>query len=326
MLRAANGRRAPTTPPGFAGTYLESTMLNRAITPLLITLGLLTQAPALASTAPRPYTLEHTEVRSVPSRILPRDYEIFVSVPDSYHKTQKRYPVLFMTDANYAFPLVRSINRRVNDYGRNLDEVILVGLSYAKGDSPITSRNRDYTPTDIVLKKTRRPSQADGPYGQAESYGRFVSEEVIPFVAQHYRADMSKKIYVGHSYGSLLGLHLLFRKPDTFDYYVLGSPSLWYDRYHMLDVERQYAANNKNLSARVLMVAGAFEAIQPGSDNPRYAKEIDMVKDMQRFEQQLKGRGYPGLSIRSEVIKDEDHLTVFPALITRGLLWALPKR
>ena len=74
------------------------------------------------------------------------------------------------------------------------------------------------------------------------------------------------------------------------------------------------------------MIAGAFEAVQPGSDNPRYAKETDMVKDMQRFEQQLKGRGYPGLSIRSEVIKDEDHLTVFPALITRGLLWALPKR
>ena len=132
-------------------------MLNRATTPLLIALGLLIQATTLASTAARPYTLEHTEVSSVPSRILPRDYEIFVSLPESYNKTQKRYPVLFMTDANYAFPLVRSINRRVNDYGRNLDEVILVGLSYARGDSPITSRNRDYTPTDIVLKKTRRP-------------------------------------------------------------------------------------------------------------------------------------------------------------------------
>ena len=98
--------------------------------------------------APQPYTLKDTEVRDVHSAILNRDYQIFVALPPSYgQRPEHRYPVLFVTDADYAFPLTRSIGRRVGDHGAGLDEFVLVGLSYAKGDTPVYSRNRDYTPT-----------------------------------------------------------------------------------------------------------------------------------------------------------------------------------
>jgi hypothetical protein len=49
-----------------------------------------------------------------------------------------------------------------------------------------------------------------------------------------------------------------------------------------------------------------------------------MLKDAREFEARLRSRRYPGLSVRMEVIHDEDHLTVFPAVATRGLMWALP--
>jgi hypothetical protein len=39
---------------------------------------------------------------------------------------------------------------------------------------------------------------------------------------------------------------------------------------------------------------------------------------------ELKAKRYPGLHIQMTTIPDEDHLTVFPSVITRGLLWALP--
>ena len=45
---------------------------------------------------------------------------------------------------------------------------------------------------------------------------------------------------------------------------------------------------------------------------------------MTRFEQVLRSRRYPGLRIESEILPDEDHLTVLPRTITHGLLWALP--
>lgn len=179
--------------------------------------------------------------------VLDRDYEIFVSLPESYSikndskkettkpNAPKAYPVMFVTDANYAFPLLRSINRRVADHGENLQEFILVALSCAKGDDPAFSRNRDYTPTDIDRRKTRAIDQNGEVYGQAKKYRRYVAEEVFPYVAQHFRADMK------------------------------------------------------------------------------------------RFERQLKSHRCPDLSVQSEVIADEDHLTVAPTALTRGVLWAFGK-
>lgn len=280
---------------------------------------------ANANVPVRPYVLEGTEVHGIPSKILRRDYEIFVSLPESYASGKKTYPVLFITDANYAFPVLRSINRRVSDNGERLQEFILVALSYAKGDSPKASRNRDYTPTDIDAKKTRDGDLDGDKYGEAENYRRHVAEEVFPYVAQHFRADMNRKIFIGHSYGALFGTVVLFKEPAMFNYYVLSSPSLWFDKYTMLDSERHYAATHKDLRANVLLLAGEFEAVRPGSKNKRYSTRVDMVRDMKKFETQLKARHYPGLSIRAEVIQDEDHLTAAPAAMTRGLLWALGK-
>jgi uncharacterized protein len=273
---------------------------------------------AVVQAAPtvRPYELEGTEVQTIPSKILHRDYEIFVSLPASYATSKKSYPVLFITDANYAFPLIRSINRRVSDNGKKLEEFILVGLSYAKGDDPVHSRNRDYTPTDTTNNSSERPT------GQAEPYRQFIEKEVFPFVAANYRADMSRKIFSGHSYGSLLGIHMLLTEPQMFNQYILGSPSLWYDKRVMFDMERNYAASHKDMPAQVFMLIGSFETVRPKEHNPRYNKESDMVKEMKEFETRLKSRHYPNLSVHSEVIQDEDHLTVFPSLITRGLFWS----
>jgi len=277
-------------------------------------------ASTQAAPAAHSYVLDGTEVQTIPSRILHRDYEIFVSLPPSYATSTKRYPVLFITDADYAFPLIRSVNRRVSDHGKKLEEFILVGLSYAKGEDPVHSRNRDYTPTDTTGNSSERPT------GQAEPYRQFIEKEVFPFVAANYRADMSRKVFSGHSYGSLLGLHMLLTEPQMFNQYILGSPSLWYDKRVMFDMERSYAASHKDMPAQVFMLIGSFETVKPQSRNPRYNKESDMVKEMKDFEAKLKSRHYPNLTVRSEVIQDEDHLTVFPALITRGLFWSFASK
>jgi predicted alpha/beta superfamily hydrolase len=272
---------------------------------------------------PKPYILEGTEVQNISSKILKRDYEIFISLPDSYATSNKLYPVMFITDSNYAFPLIRSISRRVSDKGKNLQEFILIGLSYSKGDAPVYSRNRDYTPTDINAKNTKVNEKAEGEYGQAEQYRKFIAEEVFPFIEKHYRTDMNRKIYAGHSYGGLFGAHILFNEPTMFNYYILSSPSLWFDNHSILEAERQYADTNKDLAAKVFILIGSFEEVKLGV--PRYHQDNDMVRDIKNFEKILKARNYPNLSIHYEIIHDEDHLTVFPSSITRGLTWALRK-
>lgn len=282
-----------------------------------------TAAPASVVT---PYVLENTEVHALPSKILGRDYELFVSLPDGYTHNQKRYPVLMVTDANYAFPLLRSIARRVGDHGDNLDDFILIGLSYAKGDTPTRSRNRDYTPTDVLKKRTTESEQNSGPYGDGERYRRYLRDEVWPYVLKQFRVDTRKKVFAGHSYGSLLGSHMLLTEPAMFTHYILSSPSLWYDKKLMLAQARSYAQTHKNLPAQVYLLVGEYETVKPGQKDSRYNAEQDMVADLMAFAGHLQSRRNPDLKVRTEVISGEDHLTVNPVSYTRGLLWAFGKK
>ncbi len=285
------------------------------------------EAPASAAlSSPAPFILKDTEVRTIRAKALQRDYEIFVSLPDSYHSApRRRFPVLFVTDADYAFPLVRSIARRVGNRAQGLEEFILVGLSYAVGDTPEFSRRRDYTPTPHG-EKTRDPSERPPLFGEAEAYRRFLAEELMPFVAATYRTDTNRSIYAGHSYGGLFGLHVLLTEPKMFSHYIIGSPSLWFDQKVMFARERAYAEANRELKANVLMAIASYETIGKSSQNLRYNRKVDMVAELQEFEKALRSRNYPGLRLTTEIIPDEDHLTVFPAIVTRGLLWALPAK
>jgi predicted alpha/beta superfamily hydrolase len=289
-----------------------------------------TTAPApaavVAPAIPAPYSIADTQVLDLSSKSLGRDYQLYVALPESYADAPERtYPVVFVTDAPYAFPLVRAISRRVGDHGAGLEEFILVGLSYAKGDTPAASRRRDYTPTAFVPPSVRK--ETDGPlpvHGEAAAYARFIADEVFPLVARTYRADMSRKVFAGHSYGSLLGAHILFTEPAMFEHYILGSPSLWFDHGVMFARERDYAKAHADLPADVFLGIGAYETSHGASGDPRFDEEGDMVGDMRRFEATLASRKYPGLHLGSAVFDGEDHLTVAPIIITHGLLRMLP--
>ena len=51
-----------------------------------------------------------------------------------------------------------------------------------------------------------------------------------------------------------------------------------------------------------------------------------MVGDNARFEERLRSRNYQGLTLTSEVLNDEDHLTVAPSGFTRALMAVLPAK
>lgn len=279
-------------------------------------------AATAAPSPPSPYQLADTEVHILRAERLGRDYELDISLPDGYAEGAQRYPVVFVTDAPYAFPLLRAITQRITRHGGPLRPFILVGLGYARGDSPVVSRNRDYTPS--ATPHGERGPPGTGPYGEAEGYRRFVADQVLPFVAAHYRTDLSTRVYIGHSYGSLFGLDALLTQPGLFSHYILGSPSLWFDQHRMLARERDRARHERDLPAHVRLFVGGLETPQHGKTSG--ADEDDMVGDTRALLRQLRSRHYPGLDVDAEVFAGEDHLTVFPRLATRGLLWALPPR
>lgn len=276
---------------------------------------------AVAAT-PEPYLLEHTEVLDIHARALKRDYQVYVALPDSYRvakHAQRRYPVLFVTDANYGFPVVRNIAQRLNKHA-GMEEVIVVGLSYAKGDTSGYSRRRDYTPVvprDLDYRSDM-PGRAPA-FGEAEGYGRFIAAEVFPMIAARYRADMHRKVFIGHSYGSLLGLQILMTSPRTFEHYILGSPSLWYDHGVVFDREKSFGATHKDMPASVYFGIGGKETLAAGKKRSRSEEDADMVADLRDFDIALRSHRYPGLKTRVEVFAGEDHASVFPFLLTHGL-------
>ena len=275
-------------------------------------------APGSAAAAP-PYTLDNTEVQELHSTLLKRDYQLFVALPESYAGSQRRYPVLFLADAGYAFPLVRSIAQRLARHA-GMEDVIVVGLSYAKGDTPSYSRRRDYTPSAPRGQTYASDMAGRAPaFGEAAAYGDFIAAEVFPLVAARYRADMRRKAFVGHSYGSLLGLQILLSRPGTFEHYILGSPSLWFDRGVLFEREKDYAKTHRDLPASVYFGIGARETLAPGKKRSRSEEDADMVADLREFDAALASRRYPGLAARLEVFPGEDHASVFPFLLTHGL-------
>ena len=268
-----------------------------------------------------PYEVADSEVWDVADPVSKRGYQVFVTLPPSYRtQPQRRYPVLYVTDADYAFPLIRQIARRLNVETPTVEEFILVGLSYAKGEGGMQSRRRDYTPTPAGPSS----APADAVHGGGAAYQTYIREQVLPFVAQRFRTDEKRRLFLGHSYGSLLGTQILLSDPGMFAGYILGSPSLWYDHHHMAGRERAYAAGHDDLPARVYLYVGEYEDMRPG--DPRFSTSANMVTDAQAMAAALKSRKYRSLDLELEVLNDEDHVTVAPRGFTHGLKYLLPAR
>lgn len=269
-------------------------------------------APASQPKQGQPYQLAGTQVWDVPDPVSGRKYQVFVSLPASYDTQPERtYPVLYVTDAAYAFPLIAQMARRMNLDGPRLEDFILVGLSYAEGDDGMVSRTRDYTPS---VRPNARTPEGGGP-----AYQAYLKTEALPFIETRFRADPQRRIVLGHSFGSLFAAQVLFSDPAMFSAYVLGSPSLWFNDREMFRAEADYAANHSDLRAQVFMYIGEGEGSGPG-------RRFDMVDDNRRLKAALTARRYSSLKLQSIEVSGEDHLTVAPIGFMRALEAVLPAR
>jgi hypothetical protein len=78
--------------------------------------------------------------------------------------------------------------------------------------------------------------------------------------------------------------------------------------------------DDDSISPGAPVVDHACPRLRIGSPRDRSASRLPDTQ----LEQSLKGRRYPSLRIGSQVVEGEDHFTVFPILVGRGLLQALP--
>lgn len=241
-------------------------------------------------------TIPDTEVRTLKSSATGRSYDIYVRFPEAYDQNpNKKYPTLYLLDGQWDFKLLDSIYGGLL-YDKFVPEMIIVGITYS-GVSPDydSLRAMDYTPAQ---------DKSIPGSGGAPKFFAFIKEELIPFVETNYRADPSRRILMGSSFGGSFTLYAMFTEPELFNGYVAASPAVPYGNRIAFKQEVEYANQHKDLPAKLFLSVGELESLaQPVSE----------------FMQILRGRNYTGFEMEARTIEGERHAGNKPEAFNRGL-------
>ena len=266
------------------------------------------------------FSIENTEQLEIFSEEINQRFRINVGFPPNYSTENKKYPVVYVTDAGANFGGLMSslpLMQLVND----LPHFILVGIDYVSNglNDFMSLRNRDLTPTNDSVWMTNQKDlykifgdlpEVDA--GGAKEFLEFINNKVKPLINDNYHTDESDQTYCGFSLGGLFGLFTLFTSPQSFNRYVIGSPSIWWDDRHILEVEKEYSKNNKSLPTKVFLSIGSLEEEPEGID-------FKMVTNVKSLSKTLKKRNYQGLSVNTVILQDETHCSGIAATLNRGL-------
>ncbi|WHI51940.1 alpha/beta hydrolase-fold protein [Microbulbifer sp. MLAF003] len=236
-----------------------------------------------------------------------REYELFIKLPEKYEESDtNKHPVIYYTDALWAVEILSA----TTEYA--LEDAILVGISWQK-DMPAdenewSSRYRDFKPalpSDNKDKKTYK--------GEAHQYLAFIRNDVIQYIESNYRANPDNRTYFGYSFGGLFGVYVLMSQPDTFQNYIIGSPSRLIDTYmdSRLESEPNKPLMELPKQTNVFIAYGALE------------KELGAA--VEKFVGELKNQKLANLTLEPAVIESANHTTAFPKSSVRSIYWLADK-
>jgi uncharacterized protein len=184
---------------------------------------------------------------TVHSNILNEDRVVWVRTPHDYEKANEPFPVLYLADGPNYINLIGS----TMDFlalGDRVPPLVIVGIAN-------TDRTRDMTPSHSDEKNPDGTVHADPTSGGADHFVDFIQNELMPEIERRYRVA-PYRIFVGHSFGALLAVHILITRPDMFQAYIAASPSLWWDNQRTLHRAQDFFAAHAELNKRFFFDLG----------------------------------------------------------------------
>ena len=140
------------------------------------------------------------------SAALGSTYHIYIRYPEGYaERPDTRYPIVYLLDGDSAFPMVAPEHLFLT-YDDKVPEAIIVGIAYGSFAPPVNHREVDFG-------------------DRAADFQRFLSTELIPAVEGRTRADSSRRILMGQSFGGSFVLYSAFTDPDLFWARIASNPS-----------------------------------------------------------------------------------------------------
>ena len=240
-----------------------------------------------------------SEIRKLKSEIVAgQEYALHILLPGSYKSGNKKYPVIYLMDAQWDFPLLKSLYGQ-HYYDGFIPELIIVGVTWGgSSPNPDSLRARDYTPS-----REQRLTQSGG----ANNFLLFMKKELFPFIESNYRALDTNRGLMGCSLGGLFTLYTLFTQPELFTYYAAASPAVGWDNQVLYQAEKVFSENKPEQAKRVYMTIGDVE-----SSRPVYEK----------FAAQMKTGNYPFIS---KVLENTGHSGTKNETYSRALQYFFEK-
>ncbi len=249
-----------------------------------------------------------------------RTYEIELSVPDEPPPADG-YGVVYVLDGNASLPVADKTARAIVQlaHGNKLPvtQTLIVAIGYP-GTVLLNEQARadDYTPPapDVTQTGDARNKRQGG----GDRFLEFLERELKPAIAARFPIDTTRETLMGHSYGGLFALHVLFTRPDAFDTYIAGSPSIWWNQRWVLTERDAFLASGRASTAKLLLTVGGLEQTVP----PRLAararllesrRMIDNAKDVATS---LEGR----VDVRLRIFVGDDHYGAVLPMLRTGLI------
>lgn len=223
------------------------------------------------------------------SRFLRNQRDLIVYTPPGYDdQPGRRFPVLYLQDGQNLFDGTTSFIpgqdwhvSQTADQGiqsGTVEPLIIVGMYNTK------ARLREYTPTNV-------PKLGGG---RADRYGKFLTQEVKPFVESEYRTLLGAQHtgIGGSSLGGLVSLYLGLKHAGVFGKIAALSPSVWWNQLVILRFVQSMRVDPR---PRIWLDIGTREG-------PR------IVRDVERFRDVLLEKGWRlGKDLQYERVEGAEH-------------------
>lgn len=277
----------------------------------------------LASAAHAGEVLPKTEVREMVGKENGRRYQIFTAQANK-PQPPEGYAVVYVLDANIMFgtmvDAVRLAERRPT--GR---ATLVIGIGYPEDLQFNAERAVDLSPSVAVTPPAGR--------GGAEAFLKFIQNELKPDIASRFKIDTTRETLFGHSYGGLFTLYTLVNAPGLFDNFIAASPSIWYEdrmiRKATVLGRLEPKLQTQQVTPRVLITVGEFEqAADPDyPSTPGQGSNLQTLMERRQVDNARELVDYlgtlQGIQSQFALLQGEDHGSVVPVAITRGVRFAL---
>jgi predicted alpha/beta superfamily hydrolase len=243
----------------------------------------------------------------VHSTLVGRDYVVVVSPPPIFgswvsadlkaagsKQLEQKLPAIYALDAGYgiAGPMAQMMAGVAT-----MSPAYVVSVGYREGQT-------NFQRTDLLHHSVTEGAVTYG--GGGAKFQSFLTEELRPFVEARYPLDPTRAILYGHSFGGLFAANVLADSPDSFDGYVIGSPSVWIDPQVLAKV----AGAAKGNGHRIFVAVGEKEDLKMLDGASQLAATLTAAPS--------------SFKVEKRVFAGESHISYYPLLTQAAFAWLMP--